>query len=300
MSLSHTDSFYQLSERVAFMVEDVYWADLKKIDRAFGALFRRHRESEIWNDFIRRARWVLWDLTDTPLPTDHPRLGLAKAGEELQQLSETLRHQVDPEDYALAWQVAIAFQHLAVESLDLLGERCRDLLRESDIQRCRLVVRRPRYREDIEKRFREEGCPVQVIVEHQVRTLDIMERLVMTGPVKLYGQYVFNAPRAEKMHAVRYEWLSTRDVSVNDAARLFPPLEAEAIRRFRVSQPRAGDYLAPTIDWQGIRWQAEDRAGIEKERTGGDLEVDARLHLLGGGYGVYLNVERTVYNIELG
>lgn len=301
MSLSYTDSFYRLSGRVAYVAEDVHWADLKKIDRAYGSLFRLHRESEIWNAFIRRARWVLWDLTDTPLPTDHPRLGLAKAGEELQQLSETLRPQVDPEEYALAWQVAIALQHLAAESLDLLGERCRDLLRGTHIQRCRLVVRRPRYRGDIEQRFREEGCPIQVIVEHQVRTVDIMERLVMTGPVKLYGQYVFNAPRAEKIHAVRYEWLSTRDVSVKDAARLFPPMEkAGATRGSRVSHLGAGDYLAPTIDWQGIRQQAEDRAGIDKERTRGDLEVEARLHLLGGGYGVYLSDERTVYTLNLG
>ena len=300
MSLRVTHSYYQVAERVSAAVEDISCEDLKKIDRAYGKLFQHHRDSEIWNPFIRRARRVLWDLTEIPLPTDRPRLGVAEAGEELEQLSEGLSQQVDPEDIAQALQVALALKALAMEGLDALGERCRTLLMEGDLQRSRLVVRRAWYREAIEQHFREKGCPVQVIMESQVRNLGVMERLVMVGPIRRYKDYVFNSPRAEKMHTVRYEWASRWDISLKKAGRLFPPPGSERTSRSAgVPGSKAIDYLAPMIDWSGIRRQAEERVGIEQNLTRSHVEVEARLHLLGGGYGVYLSDDRKIYVLDL-
>ncbi len=301
MSLQYADRLYRLAERATHTVEDIYWEDLRKIDRATLALYKRHRESEIWNEFNRQASWVVWDLRDTPLPMDHPLLDVAGRGEKLQQVAKSLKHQVEPRDLALALEVAIGLRQLAEVGNDGLGECCRSILAGGDLHRSRLVVTRSRYRQAIEERFRKEGCPVKVIVQGEVRHLGVLERLVTVGQMRRYKEYLFNSPRAEEICTVRYKWLQRTDVSRIDSARLFPPLNRTVGSTgddSLIGSQKVEDVLSSRIDWSSIRRQAKEGAGIEPHRDVG-AEVEARLYLLGGGYGVYLDDLGKVYVLDV-
>lgn len=297
MTVSQVDSYYKAARRARIHPATVRRAKLQDLASTSNSFYRRTRDSELWGTYNRLLRRVIWDILNTPLPASHLALGLRTACGDLDRELAGLQEVAFRTASGNAVSIVRMLRSLADDGADPLGSRCRSVLREGGMERAVVLVRSRRLREPVEEHFRATGCPVQVIVPAQLAGLSVHETLVVVGQARFYDASVLNAPRAEKIWVIRYRGLrdieTARGLLVVDQT-----LQArKAPSRRTRKRPPSDDFFTPTIDWDALR----ARAAAHREGSGPtDWQLPnnidnhlARLHILAGGYAVYLESERS-------
>lgn len=293
MSFTRTDAYYQAARAVEVITTElVKHRELQVTARRARAFDRRVAESELWGSYRRLLRQKIWDLLNTPLPMDHQHLDLQSAGDTLARLLADLQGRSDLALTREATEIGKIVARLSRDNSDPLGVGARNILATGSPECQVVVVRDQYYREPIEAHFHDAGCPVRAVVPAEVPDLDVAETMILVGQAKFYPDHILNAPRARKVYVLRYEWLS-------DITRVEPLLPSQQLRppvRSSVTPTRIeADFLVPGtagIDWSVLQ---SAHAADARSDTLGDHSSDvrpARLFLLAGGHGVYLEAEQ--------
>ena len=144
------------------------------------------------------------------------------------------------------------------------------------------------------------GRPIEVVVPQQLRASARFETLIVAGPTKWYPEFIFTAPRANRLHVVHYAGIRDRwssapvfmgsrvDVnrgSGNGKHRGRIPTETKTHGSEDASLFDPEDVL-PEIDWQGIAQRFSATSTPMAEET-----VIANLFLLDHGNAVLLDAD---------
>ena len=297
MSLASTDAYYEAARAVEVVRSElVKHPRLQFAARKARAFGRRVEGAELWGPYRRILRQTIWDLLNTPLPMDNQHLDLRSAGETLAEAATGLQDRTTPALISDAIALGQDVGQLSQDSSDPLGAHARDLLGSGSPECSVLLVRDRTYREAVESHFHAAGCPVRVVVPAEVPELDVAETMVLVGQAKFYPDHLFNAPRARQLYVLRYEWLT--DITRVEA--LLPAQRTPPVRSAVTPTMIEEDFLTPGIE--GIDW-SELSAPPTRDDGFGDHSPDvhqARLYLLAGGHGVYLESEPgpTVLSID--
>lgn len=297
MSLASVDAYYEAAQTVDVVHSElVNHPGLQAATSKARALGRRIDGSELWGPYRRILRQTLWDLLNAPLPMDNQHLDLRAAVTELTAAATDLRERTNPSLVEEAIALAHEVGQLSQDSPDPLGSRARDLLSRGSPERSILVVRDRTYRGAVESHFHASGCPVRVATPSEVPDLDVAETMILAGQARFYPDHLLNAPRARQLYVVRYEWL--RDITRVEA--LLPAQRTPQVRSTVTPTTMQEDFLAPGIegiDWSGL---SAPPARVSAPSDHGPDVHQARLYLLAGGHGVYLESEPgpTVLSID--
>lgn len=290
MSLARVDSYYKSALNVKIYAERVNLLELKSIWRAVRMLDREFAESELWSRYYRKIRRILWDLLHVPLPFNHPSLNLVNIGSDLEREAASLRGRSASTLVAETLKIATMFQDLSTKTSDPLGDRSRSILSTGVPIDSLLVLRNSHYRNVVAEQFRAEGCPVHVAVKGELRELSVVETLIVVGQARYFPEHVLNSPRANNIHIILYDWL--KDI---DKVNPFLPLPTSRVIPVQssvttVDNTDEDDFLQPMVDWSAFRLATQDISS-DMGAPIDAVNVQARLYLLAGNYGVYLEAE---------
>lgn len=297
MSLASVDAYYEAAQTVEVVHSELAkHPGLQTATSKARAFERRIEGSELWGPYRRILRQTLWDLLNAPLPMDNQHLDLGAAVTVLAEAATGLRERTDRALVDAAIALAHEVGQLSQDSSDPLGSRARDLLNAGSPECSVLVVRDRTYRGAVESHFHASGCPVRVATPAEVPDLDVADTMILAGQAKFYPNHLLNAPRARQLYVVRYEWLT----DINWVEALLPAQPTAPVRSTATPTTMQEDFLAPGLE--GIDW-SELSAPPARAAGPGDHGPDvhqARLYLLAGGHGVYLESEPgpTVLSID--
>ena len=288
MSLASTDAYYDAAGAVEVVRSELVKHPKLQIAARKARVFgRRVEDAELWGPYRRILRQTIWDLLNTPLPMDNQTLDLRSAGDRLAGIATGLQERSTPALISDAIALGRDVGELAVDSSDPLGGHARDLLGAGSPECSVLVVRDRSYRGAVESHFHTAGCPVRVVVPAEVPEMDVVETMILVGQAKHYPDHLLNAPRARQLCVLRYEWL--RDILRVES--LLPAQRTPPVRSAVTPTMVEDDFLEPGIE--GIDWSALRAAPARDDGLGdhGSDAHQARLYVLAGGNGVYLESE---------
>lgn len=263
---------------------------------------------EFWKPVNRAIRRVRFELNAFPAPFSQV---LRQNLESLASAKKKLRRapMLYPDLGDIASDIIGQLDGLAATDdcplLDAVIELC------GDVEESALLVKEARAVPIIQDAMAAKGTPIEVVVPQQLRAGARFESLVVAGPTKWYPDFVFTAPRANKVHVVHFagirdQWSSgpvfmgsrvrTGDKSENGKQRGRIPTETKSHGSPDALLFDPEDVL-PEIDWEGVAQRLSVDSSSTPEET-----VIARLFLLEHGGLVLLdaddNARTSVVNLD--
>jgi hypothetical protein len=128
---------------------------------------------------------------------------------------------------------------------------------------------------------------VRVLAPLHLNGLACVDHLIIVGPARWYPEYVFTAPRAQRIELLQYTWMRDRRIEPTS----FIDMPATIKRRSFLMYQDDGeemidsDAILPAVNWQQIVQTA--RTAVDPNQD----EVDARIFVLDGGRAVFLEAD---------
>lgn len=135
-----------------------------------------------------------------------------------------------------------------------------------------------------------------LITEQQLREARCFDRLYVVGPISHYREHVIRAPRARTIDVVRYEWTGDEIEQGSFLAQPLVPLKERENISIRSPITTTDDSLfglpelRPSVD-------VESLAAQYSTKNHQDI-VEARLVVLEGDFGVFMELEDTVFVVN--
>jgi hypothetical protein len=186
----------------------------------------------------------------------------------------------------------LAMGEMASEDSNPAGDRICEILATGNTSDSGLLVL-TRHIEATKSWLANKSPGTRLLTPPELSTVGRLETLVVLGPTCWFPPYILSSPRAESIAVVHFDWLRDRPVDTNLLASSGPPIGVEVGVAFRIEGdgPPPGneefdaDLLLPRVDWERL---AKATSGLGGSMGGEKQFIEARLFLLAGGYGVYL------------
>ena len=298
LSLDSVDAIYDCARLAEMEVHNVDHAEfhsfclsLKAFERSLGEMAR----DDYWRPFLRSLKRYRFDISSTPLPFKY-------AMGQNSDLAELLRRQL-----AHCHSIYPQFADQAFELIDrvlaLQDSPPNPTLKASvDISECSegdlaILIKEPRLVPPVEQFLREELSigTMEVISTSQLKGHFCYSNLVVIGPARWYEDYVFQSPRARRIHLVKYRWITdvfpSREVFTGSQKHSIPGSVdfGDVVSTSSSGRPvSSGDSLTPedflpSIDWDDVLRIMSTRAVGPSGHMDGDEEyATARLFQLEG------------------
>jgi hypothetical protein len=272
--------------------------------RAFERALGDDVTDDFWQVFLRRLKRYRFEVTAAPVSFHNPAI----AGPELlQELESCIEHcdSLYPTLASRATALLGAYRELSTCS-DNPGLRVLfDLFEETQPGRAGLLLSEARLIQPVEKTLAGHSrfSDLEVLTQSQLREDMQLVRLVVFGPARWYGDFVFSAPRAARIDHLQYRWIagawrpepvfpgSIRKAYPSDQQGQSSDPEEGATEQGQDGTNGSGSRyftpgeLVPTLNMGEIaRKFGQARAG-----TWYNEDVETRLYLLEGGWGVFLD-----------
>lgn len=287
---------------------------------------------EYWAPVVRRLRRIRWELTTTPLPSNHVALGLAESSAFV---ARSLRacDRIFPAHATAATSISEELESLATTATDPLGRAIIELLSgaadepedgasstmpQQDPQAVgaqpaapfdaitAVILRQSRHVSAVEDSLAAAGFPVSVLTPPQLAQTTVYGRAAIVGALTWYPSHVLGAPRALRIDIVQYGWI--RDEVPNpsifagsdERPAALPPIDRPPDTATGESHPGVHpNELLPPTDWSAISARSKPRDDAPPGRA--EL-VQAHLLLLASDEAVYLEAEEgsRAYVVALG
>ena len=168
---------------------------------------------DYWKPFLRALKRYRFDMSSTPLPFEYPM-------DQSPGLVERLRGQLAHCDLIYP-QFADSARKLVDRVLDVrdshsnpILEVCADIAGRGEVD-VAMLIKEPRLIPAVERLLWDEPGigKVEVIGPSQLTGHFCYSKLIVIGPARWYGDYVFQSPRARHIHIVRYRWINDSNPS---------------------------------------------------------------------------------------
>ena len=297
MSLETVNAVYDCARLAKIEVHNVddaafhrFCLLVKKFERSLG----ESAKDDYWTQFLRALRRYRFDVSSTPLPFKYP---VEDAPNFVEQLQERLSHcdLIFP-------QFADPARELIDSLLSVLDTPSNPLLAVfADIAEGKMdmamLIKEPRHIPAVERLLRDRPGfgAVEVISPPQLKGHSCYSELMVIGPSRWYGEYVFQSPRANFIHVVKYKWMNdsksssrvfSGSASYSGVGWTDRSLAESAKTQKGVDSPEnsldAEDFL-PSIDWGTVLQLVSARNVGDSDDVGEEEEyVSARLFQLEG------------------
>ena len=264
---------------------------LKEFERSLGELVG----DDYWRPFLRALKRYRFDISSTPLPLKYP---LDQSPSLVEQLRGQLVHcdLIFPKFAEPARELVNLVLSVRDSPANPVLEVCTDIVGygEADVA---MLIKAPRLIPAVERLLSDDPRigAVEVISPSQLTGSFCYAKLIVVGPARWYGDYVFQSPRARAIYIVKYRWINDSNPSSNvftgflktsGAGWVDPSVVADTGTRKNVVSPSnlmdPEDFL-PAIDWDDILQRVFARAVGDSEHADADEEyVTARLFQLEG------------------
>lgn len=263
--------------------------------REFERLLGESAGDDYWRPFLRALKRYRFDISSTPLPFKYQM-------DQSQSLVERLQGQLVHCDLIYP-QFADSARELVNGVLALRASHSNPvLLACAEIADCgevnvTMLIKEPRLIPAVEAFLSDEPgiSGFEVISPSQLTGHFCYSKLIVIGPARWYGDYVFQSPRAHNIHIVKYGWMDDSNPSSkvftgslkNSGVGWMDRSEVARVgtRESSISPSNSldpQDFL-PSIDWDGVLRMVSARSVRDSDDTGEDEEyVSARLFQLEG------------------
>jgi len=153
------------------------------------------------DEIVKCLKYLRYRLITNVLPFDDVDLGLRELSRELNDLERSLS-QTSPEfQYVQAASKAI---EILVESkvnpIEIIVSR---ILQDFDGQ-CVVALQNGKYRLRTQEHLESRGFQGQVLQASQLKSLEVVDKLILVGPPKLFDESIWSSPCARFIHVVQY------------------------------------------------------------------------------------------------
>lgn len=299
------DLIYRQAARVSFVSHQIAHPLFRDFSFRLQNLIRKlSDEIEIadWKRFVRRLKRYRFEQLAAPLGFGNPAT-ISKS--ELEDLAETLRRlrQSAPDFLPQAEKV---FQIL-LELVDDGGNPMLEKLLEisSGLENLSVVIVESRLIKPTERVFADFNGSLSVLSESQLRRNVCYDEIVCFGASRWHSEYVFTAPRAAKIHLLRFDWL--RDKLKRTSA-FINPLKSSGQSKtgddFEENVKQAEEFLEssdiiPSVNLSEIAQKFANRNQKYLNADDSRESVEARLFWLEGRRGVFLEEDSRALIIDL-
>jgi len=255
-----------------------------------------------WRRFVRRLKRFRFEQLAAPLGFSNP---LAMSSTDLEDLAETLhRLRVSSPDFvSQAENVFQILRELVATNENPLLEKLFEI--SMDLDKLPVVIVESRLIKTTEKVFAETGFSENLFVlsESQLRRNMCFEEIACFGASRWHSDFVFTAPRAKKIHLLRFDWL--RDKLKRDSVFINPAKSKNQREKVYEDEIKPTDNflessdIIPLVNLADIAQKFAERT--QKHLSANDLResVEARLFWLEGRRGVFLEEDSRALIIDL-
>ena len=265
---------------------------LREFERSLG----EYAGHDFWRKFLRPLKRYRFDLSAAPLAFNYQ-------SDDNPGISEGLLNQIANCD--LIYPMFADHAHDLVDRVQDLWGYCSnpiqsacDKLMGKDGSDMAILIKEPRLIPAVERALKDDPAigEVEVIGPRQLTGHTCYSRLIVVGPSRWYGDYVFQSPRAREIHVIRYRWIS--DSSPSD--RVFLGSSQNSLVKWARGSEIAGigthedsvlprnslnpEDLLPPINWDDVSRTvvAHSKGDCENEEEDEEY-VSAQLFELEGG-----------------
>jgi len=276
-------------------------ADVSQSLRALVQSLGTEVEDEFWQQVLGPVRRLSFALCSTPLPFDR---AVAAACIDWEKLNLQVRRcqQLYPDSHAAVASVVQKLQKLGSEPSSPFTETLQTL--HGQFGGMSVVLRNPRMHQAVASYFVASAGlrDAKVVSVRQLREVILCNVLVVIGPCGWFPDYVFSAPRTERIQVVSYRWIrdswkpgpvflnsdgSPEGNSHKHRVGLLPQMTSQAL---------PGSQGTPDLEPLDLlpRLPPFDRAslrflGMPKNPASGEETLPARLCHLSGGRAVFVS-----------
>jgi len=258
-----------------------------------------------WISFVRRCRRTLRDLITTPIAPNRSTLDVQGTTIVLEELLARCRGGYPAEMIEAAEYCILAIGELTIDASNPLGERTCEILETGNPKNSGVLVL-TRHLDATKSWLANKSPKTRLFMTAEFPEMEKLESLVILGPSCWFPSFVLGAPRAESIAVVHFDWLRDHPLERNLLAGDHASVGIEVSNAFRADavapldeeDEMDAELLLPKVDWDRL---AKDSAGIGKVSGDAHQYIEARLYLLAGGFGVYLEAigESSIDSVEL-
>lgn len=258
-----------------------------------------------WISFIRRCRRTLRDAITTPIAPNRPAFDISGTIVVLEDSLARCRGGYPAEMIESAEYCILAVGELAIDDSNPAGDRVCEILETGNPNNSGVLVL-TRHLDATKSWLANRSPQTRLLMPAELSQVARLETLVVFGPSCWFPAFVLSAPRAESIAVVHFDWLRDRPLERNllvghrssvgiDVSAAF---RAEPVVQLDEEEGFDAELLLPRVDWERL---ARASAGVERLPGDARQDVEARLYLLAGGFGVYLEAigESRIDSVEL-
>lgn len=283
-----------------------YCIALRAFERALG----EDADQDYWQQFLRRLKKYRFEVTAAPVSFDNPAVARP---EILQILTAHIEHceSLYP-GYASGAKGLLQMYEQLSRCTDNPGlDALFSLFEGPHRERAGLLVSEARLIQPVEKTLMGHArfLQIEVLTQSQLRKDEYLERLAIFGPAHWYDDFVFSAPRAGHIDHLQYRWIA----GAWKPEPVFPGAirkSGTASRQGQSAEPaeqhendeNGEQYFSPGELMPALKMsEIASRFGQPKSTSSSGEDVETRLHLLEGGWGVFLDTDEqaTVLTIDI-
>ena len=216
VSFDSVSAVYDCARLADFEVHNIDDAEFHRFCLSLGQFERSLGESvgdDYWRPVLRTLKRYRFDISSTPLPFDYP---VGQSPSLVERLRELLMH-----CESIFPRFADSARELINGVLAVRDSYSNPILAVcAEIAGCggadvAMLVKEPRLIPAIEHLLVDEPevGPVEVIGPSQLTGHFCYSKLIVIGPARWHGDYVFKSPRAHHIHIVKYRWINDSNPS---------------------------------------------------------------------------------------
>lgn len=297
MSLTATSKLHELSANarvIPILISHESLGTFAHNLKAFEASLGEYAQEEYWRSRLRTLKRYRFQVCATPLGFDDSDRSF---GELFEKLRTSLDHcdRLYPDFSASAHDLVAQAQELVTFEQNPVLEAIKDL---ATSKVTALLIKEPRFSESTEILLSKHLSlrHFKVRTPSQLRGDETYDELILLGPMRWFPDHVILAPRATRVHKVRFRFL--RD-DWQPRTELMRPIKRHAPEQTPVSQatlevhePLTADEMLPEVDWDAVT------RSVIRRRTPDEEIVDAYFVKLAEDNAVFLDADTSEYVID--
>jgi hypothetical protein len=288
MSLAAASNLHRLSENISLIPTLVRHQPLglfARNVRRFEANLDEHAQDEYWRSRLRTLKRYRYRVCATPLGFDDPDEGFRALFEEL-QTSLAQCDRLYPDFAAPALDLVRQAQSLAALEQNPILDAITGLTASRS---AAVLINEPRFVESTEILLSKHLAVrhLKVRTPNQLRGDETYGELILIGPMRWFPDHVMLAPRAARIHQVRFDFLADGWQPRTD---LVQPVKKHTLKHtptppttLEEHEPLTADDMLPEIDWDAIT-----RSVLSRSAAGEEV-IEARFVKLAEDNAVFLD-----------
>lgn len=258
-------------------------------------------EEDYWKSFLRPLRRYRFQLSSAPLPFCYPVIHKSELAEFSRKLATC--KDIYPAFASDAIELFELVTNLSKSTANPILDLITTLYNKGKIEKVALLLKESHLIQAVKEILSDHQNlrNLELVNPFQLRDSHCYQSLFVVGAARWFPDYVFSAPRAQKIQLIHYNWITSKwkpePVFIGSVPWQSPKLEKVDVqlKTEKVEEYLEPDDILPTINWS----QIIQRFSRSSETSFDQKEVKARLLLLEGNTGIFLDSDASAIAIDL-